>query len=152
MPYWRLFYHLVWATKGRQPAIQPAFEKRLHAAIRAKADELGAFVHAVGGTDDHIHLVASVPPAISLAQFAGQIKGATSHLVNHVLCPSCAFGWQPEYGCVSFGGRQLDRVVKYVINQRQHHGAGTVVPLLERDGESQEGSPGNGSPRPKPSG
>lgn len=149
MPYWRLFYHLVWATKGRQPAIQPAFERRLHAAIRAKADELGALVHAVGGTDDHVHLVASVPPAMSLAQFAGQIKGATSHLVNHVLCPSGTFAWQAEYGCVSFGGRQLDRVVKYVINQRQHHRDGTVVPFLERDSEAQEGARPQRSPRPE---
>ncbi len=62
-----------------------SFEKRLHGAIRAKADELGALVHAVGGTGDHVHLVAPVPPAASLAQFVGQVKGASSQLANHPL-------------------------------------------------------------------
>ncbi len=142
MPYWRLFYHLVWTTKGREAIIQPAFEVRLHGAIRAKADELGALVHAVGGTDDHVHLVASVPPAISLAQFAGQVKGNSSHFANEELGLSYYFAWQASYGVVSFGSRHLDRVVQYVLNQRRHHHHGTLIASLERDSdERQQGHP-----------
>jgi len=42
------------------------------------------------------------------------------------------FNWQAEYGVVSFGGKQLDMVIKYVKNQRAHHSEGTIIPFLER--------------------
>ena len=132
MPYFRLFYHMVWGTKYREPLIQVEFEESLHNVIAAKGKDLGAFVYAVGGIEDHIHLVASVPPRIALASFIGQVKGNSSHWINHVLSLPYHFNWQAEYGVVSFGGKQLDRVVKYVKNQRQHHLEGTTIPFLER--------------------
>ncbi len=131
MPYSRLFYHLIWGTKNREPLIQIEFEETLHNVIVAKGKSLGAFVYVVGGIEDHVHLVASVPPGIALSDFIGQVKGNSSHFVNHELSLSYHFKWQAEYGVVSFGGKQLDMVVKYVKNQRQHHLAGTIIPFLE---------------------
>ena len=132
MPYSRLFYHMIWGTKNREPLIQIEFEIALHNVIAAKAKDLGAFVDAVGGIEDHIHLAASVPPRIALADFMGQVKGNSSHWVNHELSLPYHFNWQAEYGVVSFGGKQLGVVVKYVKNQRQHHSEGTIIPFLER--------------------
>jgi REP element-mobilizing transposase RayT len=128
---------MVWSTKDREPLIQPEFEADLHNVIAGKAQELGAFVYAVGGIEDHAHLVASVPPSISLAEFIGQVKGNSSHFVNHVPAPTMHFAWQAEYGVVSFGGKQLDFVVKYVKNQRKHHLEGQVIPFLERYEQEQ---------------
>ena len=132
MPYWRLFYHFVWGTKNGDPMISPTWENSLHNVIAAKASELGALVHAVGGIENHVHLVASVPPRIALSTFVGQVKGTSSHFVNHELAPDATFAWQEEYGVVSFGGKQLDMVVRYVKNQRRHHDEGTNVPMLEK--------------------
>lgn len=131
MPFWRLYYHIVWSTRRREALIEPAWEGDLHNAIAAKATGLGAFVHAVGGIEDHVHLVASVPPHIALSAFIGQVKGASSHLVNHTLAPDCGFAWQAEYGVVSFGGKRLDAVVKYTKRQRQHHLQNTAIRFLE---------------------
>ena len=55
MPYWRLFYHFTWATKGRVLCIAPEWEADLHRVIVAKAKALGAIVYAVGGIEDHVH-------------------------------------------------------------------------------------------------
>jgi putative transposase len=132
MPYYRLFYHIVWGTKNREPLITPEIETSLHNAIVAKAKDLDSFVYAVGGVTDHVHLVATVPPKIALANFIGQVKGNSSHFVNHELSVPYQFKWQAEYGLVSFAGKQLDMVVKYVNNQRQHHADGTLIPLFER--------------------
>jgi REP element-mobilizing transposase RayT len=129
MPYWRLFYHIIWGTKQREPLIQFDFEASLYNVIAAKTTSSGAIVHAVGGIEDHVHLVASVPPKISLSQFIGQVKGNSSHFVTHEL--NIPFAWQSEYGVVSFGGQNLDMVVKYVKNQRQHHAARTTIRSLE---------------------
>ena len=132
MPYWRLFYHFVWSTKQREPLITPEWEGTLYNVIAAKAAELGAFLHAVGGTEDHIHLVASVSPKIALSTFIGQVKGNSSHFVNHELDVAIHFAWQAEYGVVSFGGKRLDIVVRYVKNQRKHHADGTAIAMLEQ--------------------
>ncbi|NLD71320.1 MAG: IS200/IS605 family transposase [Chloroflexi bacterium] len=133
MPYWRLFYHLVWATKGREALITTeSLERTLIAGVRDKASEMGAIVHAVGCADDHVHLVVSVPPSVGLAAFVGQVKGASSHLVNHTLPLPQRFGWQAEYGVVSFGEKQLPWVVDYVENQRRHHADRSTYASLER--------------------
>ena len=132
MSFWRLFYHFVWATKDREPLIAPSIRQSLYRAIAAKVVELEGQVHAIGGTDDHVHLVVSVPPKVALSIFIGQVKGGSSHFVNHELRPGWSFAWQSEYGVLSFGERSLGRVVRYVRLQAQHHRQGTLVEPLER--------------------
>jgi putative transposase len=112
--------------------ITAEFEQRLYNVIAAKSKSLGAVVYAVGGMNDHIHLAASVPPKAALAQFIGQVKGNSSHFVNHELALPYHFGWQAEYGIVSFGEKQLNWIVNYVKNQPQHHSEKRNVPFLER--------------------
>ena len=131
MPYWRLNYHFIWGTKNREPLILPAFETDLYRVIASKADELGAIVHAIGGIENHIHLIASVPPKIALSTFIGQVKGNSSHFVNHVIQPNFHFRWQAEYGVQSFDKKKLTLLVRYVQNQRQHHQDDNLIDLLE---------------------
>lgn len=135
MPYWRLFYHFVWGTAGREALIAPAFEQFLYKAIIAKASKLGGIVHAVGGTADHVHLVVSIPPRLAPARFIGEVKGNGSHFVNHVIRPGYQFAWQNDYGVISFSERQLRQIVQYVRNQPEHHARGTLSPLLEYTAE-----------------
>ena len=132
MPYWRLFYHFTWGTRERLPLISPEWENSLHNVIAAKGKALGAFVYAVGGTDDHVHLVVSVPPKIALSTFIGHVKGNRSHFVNHELKPDVPFAWQTTYGVVSFGGKRLDMVVQYVKGQKEHHAEKTTIAMLEQ--------------------
>jgi putative transposase len=139
MPYWRLFYHFAFATHNREPLIAPQWEADLHNVIAGKARELEAMVYAVGGTEDHVHLVASVPPKISLATFIGQVKGSSSHFVSHSLDLDSQFAWQGGYSVVSFGGKALDDVVRYVKNQRRHHRESTLMAMLERTTAEAEG-------------
>ncbi|MCC6170258.1 MAG: transposase [Caldilineaceae bacterium] len=58
MPFWRLFYHLVWTTKQREPWLTPEVEPVIHDLLRAKAIGLGATVFALNGTVDHVHHIA----------------------------------------------------------------------------------------------
>ena len=132
MPYWRLFYHFVWGTKYGEPMIAKEFEESLYKAMSAKVKELEGIAHAVGGIDNHVHLVVTVPPKVALSTFIGQVKGNTSHFVNHEIQPGYAFAWQGEYGVVSFGERHLPWVVRYAHDQARHHAKGTTVARLER--------------------
>ena len=121
MAYWRLYYHIVWATKGRELLVTAELEPLLHDYLRGKVISLGGVFHAVGGIEDHIHVVASIPPKIAVATFVGQLKGASSHWANHLTEYDSALYWQDGYGVFSFGKQTLPRVVAYVLNQREHH-------------------------------
>ena len=132
MPYWRLYYHLIWATKNREPIIVPPLDAALHQYLRGKGVSLGAIVYAVGGVEDHVHVVASIPPSIAVGTFVGQLKGASSHWVTHVYRWRDGFEWQDGYGAISVSQRGLHGVVDYVLHQREHHAAQKTYPAMER--------------------
>ncbi len=111
--------------------IESDFEADLYRVISAKAQDFGSIVHAIGGTQDHIHLAVSVPPKVSLAEFIGAVKGNSSHFVNHVVQPGFQFNWQREYGVFSFGEKNLPLIVKYIHNQKQHHADGSIIEAMK---------------------
>ncbi len=131
MPFARLYYHIIWGTEKREPLIKPEFETALHNVIAAKVTELGGQVFAVGGVEDHVHVAGSIPPRIAVSNFVGQLKGNSSHFVNHVLTLPYHFAWQSEYGVVTFGPKNLSFVVDYIHHQRQHHSVKSAWAYLE---------------------
>lgn len=129
MPYYRLFYHFVWATKNRLPLITPAIGDMLYPAIRAKVTDLGGLTHALNGLDEHVHLLATVPPKLALADFIGQIKGNSSHLISHKTTEP--FAWQREYGVLSVSESHLPIIANYVVEQQQRHAENKLDARLE---------------------
>jgi putative transposase len=134
MPYWRLYYHVVWSTRERAPLIHQEVEREIHNLIVGAARRNRIEVQAIGGIEDHVHVVISVPPSISLSDAVSRIKGASSHVIreryNHDL--QHEFNWQSEYGAVSISECQLDPVCSYVRDQRRRHADRKTVPGLER--------------------
>ena len=140
MSLWRLYYHLTWATGERYPVITSDIEPKLYGYIIGKAHALDCIMHAIGGTESHIHLVTSIPPKLSIADFAQRTKGSSAHYLNHGLAtPLPKFRWQRGYGVFSLGRKQLDEAVAYVRNQKVHHRQNTVILSLERDSHEDGG-------------
>jgi putative transposase len=137
MAYWRLFYHLVWATHKRMPLISPEHEPIIHDFLKVKAVGLDATVFAINGMADHVHCVVSIPPSIAVANFVGQIKGITSAKFNTQFAMSDPkFAWQESYGAFSVDGKRLPHIIEYVQNQKQHHASHYLIPILERTDKS----------------
>lgn len=139
MPFYRLYYHLVWATKNREPLIQPEIENRLFGYIVNKAAESGVYIYAINGWDDHIHLVASIPPKHAVADVVKRLKGASSHNLNHVGGLDGSFGWQRGYGALTVGEQHRPIAEAYVQNQKEHHQKQSTNAWLERYAEFDEG-------------
>ena len=131
MPYWRLFYHVVWGTKNRLPLIDSAWDNDLYGYLWGKATALECIPHAINGMSEHVHVVVSIPPKLAVATVIGQLKGASSHHINDVYVSNNAFAWQAEYGVVSFSEKSLPAVVNYVRNQKKRHAENTLKMSME---------------------
>ena len=139
MPFWRLYYHLVWATKDREPLIRPEIEERLYAYTIRKAAELGVYVYAINGWYDHVHLLVAIPPKHAVADLVKRLKGSSSHYLNHAGGLDFEFGWQRGYGALTLGEGQRPKAEAYVRDQKGHHGQQTVNAWLEHYTEFDEG-------------
>jgi putative transposase len=125
-----VFVHLVWATAGRERTLVGELDVAVRSAIANKCAQLRCPALAIGGTSDHMHVLARMHPAVSLARLAGEVKGASSHAVK-VIGDASAFGWQEGYGAFSVSADDLAAVESYVVNQLRHHAARATVPELE---------------------
>ncbi|MBZ0299467.1 MAG: IS200/IS605 family transposase [Anaerolineae bacterium] len=132
MPYWKCYYHLVWTTKYREPAILPPYEPVIFEAIKQKAQELKCAVLAVNGVDDHVHVAITIAPAVAVATCVGSLKGASSRAVNTNFERERRFHWQEGYGVLSFGEKALAAVIDYVERQKEHHARQALNRHLER--------------------
>ena len=133
MPYSRLFYHFVWTTKDRQPLITEANRAPILKAIAAKVVQFKGICHAVNAVSDHVHLVATVPPSMALGIFIGQVKGNSSHLAARLSGEAAvqAFAWQSDYSVKTISESHLTGVVRYVLDQQEHHRAGNLNARLK---------------------
>jgi REP element-mobilizing transposase RayT len=138
MPYCQLYYHFVWTTKERLPLLAGDREPVVYDFLRSKAIGLGGFVYAVNGTEDHVHMVVSIPPRIAVSEFIGQVKGVASARFNKLGSHPLLY-WQEEYGVFTFDGKRLANVVDYVDRQKEHHAARSLIAVLERTDDQPVG-------------
>jgi putative transposase len=125
--------HFTWHTKSNTPVLMEMIESRLHQYIKHRVLETkGVLFHEIGGTDDHVHLVVSIPSTVLISDWIGKLKGASSYYINHEIANRKVLEWQDGYGVVSFGIKDLEWVAKYVRNQREHHKQGNVFDRMER--------------------
>jgi putative transposase len=134
MPLWKLYYHFVWATHDRLPLIAPIQEASLYPFIHHKTNELGGCLHAIGGIEDHLHLIVSTPPSLALSDYVRLIKGSSARYMNaNFPDSSTKFRWQNEYGVFSISQKNLDLAIAYAQNQKRHHAENTIFSHLEPD-------------------
>ena len=125
--------HVTWHVKESLPIIIETIEPRLHHYLRNYALQTkGLIFHEFGGTETHIHIAVTIPPTLTISEWIGRLKGASSHYVNHELANRKVLDWQTGYGVVTFGTKDLHWVLDYIRNQKEHHRRGTTVERLER--------------------
>jgi REP-associated tyrosine transposase len=145
VPYWQHYCHLVWGTKRREPLIDNEVGAIIVRSVQSTCLDCRAILHAMGIMPEHIHLAVSIPPRLAIAEFVRSVKGASSYELNKTnrIDRLARFGWQAEYGLISFGERSLASVVAYVNNQAAHHAANNLWPSFEIL-ESRPSSPDSG--------
>ena len=75
---------------------------------------------AVGGTDDHAHVMVAIPATLDVATAMREIKSGSSRWM-HETCATQEFAWQEGYGAFSIGHSQIEATVRYIARQEEHH-------------------------------
>jgi len=110
--------HVVFSTKDRHKIISREFQATMWSYIAGVCKNHGIFVLAVGGSDDHIHLLIQVPPPLSLAKAVLAIKSNSSRWAND---QGNKFAWQEGYAAFSVNSSNVPAVIRYIRNQESHH-------------------------------
>ena len=115
-----LLYHIVFATKNREPWIDPSWETRLHEYLGGTIRGLGGTPQGVGGVADHVHLLIGLKPTHCLSDFMRELKKTTSIWVADEIRLQ-AFRWQEGYAAFTVSASSRPAVQAYIANQHEHH-------------------------------
>jgi REP element-mobilizing transposase RayT len=121
MSYLSSYFHCVFSTKERRPFLTPEFRERLWPFIGGIARQNKMIAISIGGVEDHVHLLLSLPSTLAISKAMQLIKGGSSKWVHETFHEYRLFGWQEKYGAFSVSVSQLDKIIEYIKNQEAHH-------------------------------
>jgi REP element-mobilizing transposase RayT len=117
----QIYLQFVFAVKNRQSLIPKNFKEELHKYMTALVQNRKAKLLAIHCMPDHTHLFVGFKPTILISDFVKEIKVESNEFINRRLQLSNRFGWQEGYGVFSYSHSAIDTVIKYILNQEEHH-------------------------------
>ena len=134
--YTQIYIHVVFAVQERSSLIKPEWKEELFKYIAGILKNQGIKLIAIGGVEDHIHILFGMNPKIALSDLVRDIKANSSKFINERGFVKGKFYWQEGFGAFSYSRSQIDVVAKYVLNQEKHHAnksfKAEYVDLLDR--------------------
>jgi REP element-mobilizing transposase RayT len=125
----------VYGTKERRRLIDDEFQPRLYDYVGGTIRGLKSASLEIGGAEDHVHILAKLPPTIAVSDFLEKLKANTSKWSKSV---RRGFGWQEGYSAFTVSQSQVERVRHYIQNQREHHARSSfrdeLIALMEAHG------------------
>ena len=119
--YTNIFIHYVFSTKYREKIITKEIQNRLWSYMGGIAKENGMKALAIGGIEDHIHLLIKLPTTISISKAVQLIKGGSSKWLHDTFPAYKNFSWQVGYGAFSVDKSRINGLIRYINGQKKHH-------------------------------
>jgi putative transposase len=121
MSYISSYFHCVFSTKERRRLIVPELRDRLWPFLGGIARQNKMKAIEIGGVEDHVHILLSLPSTMAVSKALQLIKGGSSKWVHETFSEHRLFAWQEEYGAFSVSVSQLDKTIEYITGQEAHH-------------------------------
>jgi len=116
-----ILLHIIFSTKKRQAFIQTDIISELHLYMAGIASSYKSHVHEIGGVEDHVHMLVSLPRTLAVSQLVEEIKKGSSKWIKTKEGQYKEFAWQGGYGAFSIGQSNYDNLREYIRNQQEHH-------------------------------
>jgi putative transposase len=117
----QIHIHLVFAVQNRACLINASWKDELYKYITAIIQNHGHKLLIINGMPDHVHILIGMRPEHSLSGLVQKVKSESSKWINDKKFVVGKFSWQAGYGAFSYGKSQVMPLIKYIVNQEQHH-------------------------------
>src|SRR5436190_20952579 len=115
--------HCVFSTKERRRLITPEIQKRLYPYLGGIARENKMKALSIGGIEDHVHALLSIPSTLLIAKSVQLLKGNSSKRIHETFPNQHLFEWQEGYGAFSIAVSGVEDTIRYIQSQKEHHQA-----------------------------
>ena len=119
--YTQLYVQFVFSVKGRENLIKEKFRDELEKVMCGIVTEHKCKTYAIYCNPDHTHIFVGLHPTISVSKLIEQVKSGSSNWLNEKKYIVGKFSWQDGYGAFTYSKSHIDKVVKYILNQSEHH-------------------------------
>ena len=119
--YTQLYVQFVFSVKGRENLINETFRDELEKVMCGIVSNQKCKTYAIYSNPDHTHIFVGMHPTISPAKLMEHMKSGSSKWLNEKKYIHGKFSWQDGYGAFTYSKSHIDKVVKYVLNQPEHH-------------------------------
>lgn len=119
--YTQIYIQVVFAVKNRNALIRPSWEEQLFKYITGIIQNKQQKMLAINGMPDHIHFFIGMKPTCCLSDLVREVKKSSHDFIKEKGFTKFQFNWQEGYGAFSYSHSQLDNVIAYIGNQKQHH-------------------------------
>jgi len=119
--YTQIYIHIVFAVQGRRSLISRQHKEELCKYTTGIGSNRNQKLIAINCEPDHMHVFVGMKPTIALSDLVRDVKAGSSGFINEQHWVRGKFNWQEGFGAFSHSHSEIDRVVKYILNQEEHH-------------------------------
>lgn len=119
--YTQIYVRIVFTVKGRQNLVSEKYREKLEKYICGIVSNKKSKPIAVYCNPDHNYILIRLRPTVSISDMARDIKANSSKWINENKWLSSKFSWQEVFGAFTYSKSHIDNVVKYILNQAEHH-------------------------------
>ena len=117
----QIYIQVVFAVKISEAMIQTSWEERLYKYVTGIVTNKGQKMLAINGIPNHIHFFIGMKPSCCLSDLVREIKKSSNDFIKENKFTKFKFFWQEGFGAFSYSHSQLDYVIAYIMNQKEHH-------------------------------
>ncbi len=115
------YIHIIFSTKYREPLIHEPVESELHTYLGGICINLECHPIKIGGYTDHVHILCMLSKKIALMKLLEEVKSHSSKWMKTKDDKLKNFHWQDGYGAFSVNPAEVDTLINYIKNQKEHH-------------------------------
>ena len=122
MAYTKVLFHIILRTHQGTAPIVEAYERDLYMYIFGFCKNHQCLLYRINGMPDHIHMLVGLHPTIAVSSFVHDLKIATNNFmsVRRDHFPDFV-KWEQGYCALTYSEADKERVIQYIINQKEHH-------------------------------
>ena len=119
--YSQIYIQIVFTVKGRKNLIMKERREELHKYVTGIINNKGQKLMAIFAMPDHVHILVGIQPNITISDLVRDIKSNSTRFINENNWVEGKFNWQEGFGAFSYSKSNIDNVIKYIMNQEEHH-------------------------------